>query len=151
MQTIPGCVCSCCLPDAGGVKGLRLLLPISVASVSFVIIILRKAIGLLGLETEGLHLTTDPLTAKAMAVLSCYMAVTFRLDVRRRGGGDEAACALGETCPIHPSSHKAVNCHFLRLEDTSPEFFLKLISKSDDNSHVHLVGHREVLFNPKMS
>lgn len=99
MQTIPGCVCSCCLPDAGGVEGLSFLLPISAASVSFVILILRKAIGLRGLEPEGLCLTTDLPTAKAMAVLSHSMAVRLRLVVRRWGGGGEAARALGETCP----------------------------------------------------
>lgn len=44
-----------------------------------------------------------------------------------------------------------LNCHFLQLDDTASEFFLKLISKSDANSYVHRVGHREVLFNPKMS
>jgi len=87
MQTIPGYVCSCCLPDAGGVEGLHFLLPISVASVSFVILILRKAIGLLGLEPEGHHLTTDPLTAKIMAVLSYYVAAMFRLGGGRRAGG----------------------------------------------------------------
>lgn len=92
MQTIPGCVCSSCLPDAGGVEGLRFLPPISVASVSFVILILRKAIGSLGLEPEGLHLTTDPLTLKAMTVLSYYMTMTFRLGVRRQEGGGEVAC-----------------------------------------------------------
>lgn len=113
MQTIPGCVCSCCLPDAGGDEGLCFLLPISVASVSFVILILRKAIELLGLVPEGLCLTTDPLTAKEMAVLSYYMAVMFSLDVRRQGEGGEVTCPLGESCPIHPSSHKIVNCHFL--------------------------------------
>lgn len=39
MQTIPGCVCSCCLLDAGDVEELHFLLSISVVSVSFVILI----------------------------------------------------------------------------------------------------------------
>lgn len=135
----------------GVLKGSAFFFLFQEASVSFVILILRKAIELLGLVPEGLCLTTDPLTAKEMAILSYYMAVMFSLDVRRQVEGGEVTCPLGESCPIHPSSHKIVNCHFLWPEDTSPEFFLKLISKSDDNSHIHLVRHREVLCNPKMS
>lgn len=47
MQTIPGCVCSCCLLDAGDVEELHSLLSISVVSVSFAILIPGKAIELL--------------------------------------------------------------------------------------------------------
>lgn len=72
-----------------------------------------------GLEPEGLCLTTG----KAMAVLSYCVAVTFRLDVTWWGGAVSAMCPLWETCPIHPSSPKTVNCHFPRLEDTSPWIF----------------------------
>lgn len=146
MQTTPGCVCSCCLPDAGVVQGIGFLLPISVASVSFVILILRKAIELLGLQPKGLRFATDLQTAKATAVPSYSTAVMLRLEIRRW-----AACPLGETCPIHLPLTRLSTAISRNPRIRPLNFFLKRLSTPDGNSHLHLVGLGEVLFNPKMS